>query len=171
MNWEAITAIGQALGAIGVIASLLYLTTQVRQNNRASAVAAKLASTQLLSDFVDSLIADPELMQLWLSGRNDFDSLNDGEHSRFVNVCLKAFWFFSAARFQLQAGTLSEEDWTEFHTVIVFWLGGKGIQTWWRKMGSTYFGKDFVLFINREIAALDLTAQHVAATDVASRRG
>ena len=50
VNWEAVAAIGQMLGALGVVASLLYLATQVRQNNRASAVAAKLASTQLLSN-------------------------------------------------------------------------------------------------------------------------
>ena len=37
MSWEAIAAIASATG---VIASLLYLATQVRQNNRASAVAA-----------------------------------------------------------------------------------------------------------------------------------
>ena len=32
MNWDAIGAIAELLGAIGVIASLIYLATQVRQN-------------------------------------------------------------------------------------------------------------------------------------------
>jgi hypothetical protein len=35
MNWEAIGAIGEVLGAIGVICTLLYLTVQIRQNTRA----------------------------------------------------------------------------------------------------------------------------------------
>jgi hypothetical protein len=103
-----------------VITSLLYLATQVRQNNRASAVAAKLASTQLLSEFVDSLIADPELMDLWLRGRKNLESLNDIKHFRFMNMCLEAFWFFSAAQFQFRIGTLHEEDWAEFYAVIRF---------------------------------------------------
>ena len=34
MNWEAIGAVGEVLGAIAVIITLLYLTTQVRQNTR-----------------------------------------------------------------------------------------------------------------------------------------
>ncbi|MHB1201107.1 MAG: hypothetical protein ACYCZ6_16440 [Polaromonas sp.] len=152
MRWEVIAAIGQVLGAFGVIASLLYLATQVRQNNRASAVAAKLASTQLLSEFVDSLITDPELMDLWLRGRKNLASLNDIEHFRFANMCLKAFWFFSAAQFQLRIGTLREEDWVEFHAVIRFWLEGEGVQAWWSKTGKTRFGKSFVLFIDGEIA-------------------
>ena len=35
MNWESIGAIGEVLGAIGVIATLLYLSVQIRQNTRA----------------------------------------------------------------------------------------------------------------------------------------
>jgi hypothetical protein len=30
MNWEMITAVGQMLGAIGVIISLVYLAIQIR---------------------------------------------------------------------------------------------------------------------------------------------
>ena len=161
MNWEAISAIGQVLGALGVIASLIYLGTQVRQNNRASAVAAKLASTQLLSEFVDSLITDPELMDLWLRGRKNLESLNTIEHFRFVNMCLKAFWFFSAAQFQLRMGSLHEDDWAEFHAVIRFWLEGEGVQTWWKKTGRTRFGESFVHFIDLELAGLPKAAQAI----------
>lgn len=35
MNWDALGAIGEMLGAIGVIATLLYLSVQIRQNTRA----------------------------------------------------------------------------------------------------------------------------------------
>lgn len=34
MNWEAIAAIGEAVGAAGVIASLVYLAVQIRQNSQ-----------------------------------------------------------------------------------------------------------------------------------------
>ena len=43
MNWDAIGAIAELVGAVGVVASLLYVATQVRTSNRASAVQAKLA--------------------------------------------------------------------------------------------------------------------------------
>jgi len=32
MNWDAVGAIAELLGAIGVIASLVYLATQIRQS-------------------------------------------------------------------------------------------------------------------------------------------
>jgi hypothetical protein len=34
VNWDAIAAIGEILGAIGVIVSVVYLATQIRQNSR-----------------------------------------------------------------------------------------------------------------------------------------
>jgi len=32
MNWQAIGALGQVLGAVAVIATLLYIAREVRQN-------------------------------------------------------------------------------------------------------------------------------------------
>ena len=54
MNWEAVGALAEGLGAIGVIVSLLYLASQVRTNTRASRVEAKLTATRaLLAGLVD----------------------------------------------------------------------------------------------------------------------
>ena len=35
MNWDAIGAVAELLGAIGVIASLIYVATQIRRNTSA----------------------------------------------------------------------------------------------------------------------------------------
>jgi len=46
VNWEAISAIGQIVGAIAVVVSLIYLAREVRS----SAHAAQLASRHSLAD-------------------------------------------------------------------------------------------------------------------------
>ena len=46
VNWEAIGAIGEVAGAIGVIATLLYLAVQIRQNTRAMTGATQDAITE-----------------------------------------------------------------------------------------------------------------------------
>ena len=43
MNWEAAGAIGEIVGAIGVLATLIYLAAQIRDNTR-SLQAASLQS-------------------------------------------------------------------------------------------------------------------------------
>ena len=40
MNWEMISAVGQVLGAIGVIISIVYLAAQIRNQNKESQRAA-----------------------------------------------------------------------------------------------------------------------------------
>lgn len=78
MNWDAVGAVAEALGAAGVIASLLYVASQVRASNRASAVEAKLQSTRFLAELIDSLIQNPELNDLYLRGIADLESLSIG---------------------------------------------------------------------------------------------
>ena len=91
MNWEALGAVAELVGAVGVVASLLYLAAQVRTSNRASAVQAKLQSTRMLNDFMDLLIKHPEHNQLLIQGRKSLDSLSPDDYLRFSNMSLKAF--------------------------------------------------------------------------------
>ena len=50
MNWEMISAIGQMLGAIGVIISIVYLAAQIRNQNKESQRAAMNVLTTHWSD-------------------------------------------------------------------------------------------------------------------------
>jgi len=44
MNWEALGAIGEIVGAVAVVVTLVYLAVQIRQNTR----SAKVCSNQLI---------------------------------------------------------------------------------------------------------------------------
>ena len=155
MNWDAIGAVAEALGAAGVIASLLYLAIQVRASTRASAVEAKLQSTRLLGETMDVVIQSPELADIFGRGLADLKSLSKEEYYRFSNLCLKAFWSFSAAYFQFSTGTLAESDWQEQKLALHYWLRGPGCRSWWAKFGRASFGPAFQDFIEVEIATLD----------------
>ena len=155
MNWDAIGAIAELVGAVGVVASLLYVATQVRHGTRASAAEAKLETARLLHTFIDSLIDKPELNDLFLRGIADLDSLSRDEYLRFSNLSLKAFWFFSAGHFQFRTGTLSENDFHEIRAVLRYWLRGPGCRAWWDKIGRESMAPDFRDFVDAEIAAME----------------
>lgn len=155
MNWDAIGAIAELVGALGVIASVLYLAGQVRASTRASAVEAKLESTDLLNKFIDKLIDSPELNDIYMRGIIDIEALTKEEYLRFSNMSLKAFWFFSAAHFQFKTGTISEDDFYEHRTVMRYWLRGMGCRAWWEKFGRLSVSPSFREFIEGEIRELD----------------
>jgi hypothetical protein len=162
MNWDAIAAVAELVGALGVIASVLYLAGQVRASNRASAVEAKLESTGLLNKFIDLLIERPELNDLFMRGIGDLGSLTKDEYLRFSNMALKAFWFFSAGYFQFRSKTLSEDDFYEIRAVMRYWLRGQGCRDWWEKLGRGSMSPTFREFIDAEIREVDAARRQPA---------
>ena len=55
MNWDAIGAIAELLGAIGVIASLIYLATQIRQSREQMSQNTKALRAGAYQQFCASL--------------------------------------------------------------------------------------------------------------------
>ena len=55
MNWEAIGAIGEVLGALGVVLTLAYLAVQIRQNTRSMEEGRRLALAQTYQMRADGL--------------------------------------------------------------------------------------------------------------------
>ena len=81
MNWEAIGAIAELLGAIGVIASLIYLATQIRQNSRQLMGASLIAVHEYQRSLTEELNSNPELFRMVIRGNNDFDALSSEEQA------------------------------------------------------------------------------------------
>ena len=74
MNWEAISAIGQIVGALAVVVSLIYLATEIRSNAR-SARQLSLESVNRWAGPIGIRI----YAELWIRGLNDFESLESGD--------------------------------------------------------------------------------------------
>jgi len=64
VNWEAISAIGQMVGAIGVIISLIYLTREIRKNAR----SARRASVDAMNRWLGQLAQHQHLSALFDRG-------------------------------------------------------------------------------------------------------
>ena len=155
MTLESVYYISQVFSSLALVVSLIYLGKQISHSARASAVEAKLATTAMLSEIADMLIADHELDNLLMRAMASADGLTKQEYHRFSNLCLKALWFCSAAHFQLRAGTLTEEDWFELKAILDFWLAGAGFRNWWRRSGRARFTGKFAEFVDAEIVRIE----------------
>jgi hypothetical protein len=83
VNWEAISAIGQLVGALAVVISLIYLATEVRSNVRATQQAAMRATLDSFNRLGQQLTQDPGLGGLYYRGLQDFESLEGVDRTRF----------------------------------------------------------------------------------------
>jgi hypothetical protein len=55
MNWEAIGAVAEALGALAVVVTLIYLSTQIRQNSRVISLNETSFALQNVRERIGSL--------------------------------------------------------------------------------------------------------------------
>lgn len=75
MNWDAIGAVGEIVGALAVVISVFYLAAQVRkQTAEARLAATRDLSTQYLAG-LRLIASDEELSRIYLSGVQDYESL------------------------------------------------------------------------------------------------
>ncbi len=88
MNWDAIGAIGEVVGGVAVIATLLYLAAQIRQNAQSVRNAASLSVNEGLAEINRRVSNDPEFADLWLRGLKDYRGLADVERMRFASYAL-----------------------------------------------------------------------------------
>jgi len=61
MNWEAVSAIGEALGAIAVLATLIYLSLQIRQNSQLARMQMNINGLDAFSRYRQLSNSNPEV--------------------------------------------------------------------------------------------------------------
>ena len=66
MNWEAIGATGEILGALAVVATLVYLATQVRYAKTAATDANRLARTTGVREMMIEFSKNDDLRRTWV---------------------------------------------------------------------------------------------------------
>jgi hypothetical protein len=128
MSIAELGALGEFVGAIGVIGTLAYLAVQIRQNTRSVQASA-------FHDFLDNwrrtairdTLNDPELNDLHIRGMADFDDLDDREKARWHLYIIQ---FTSQAQIAMELydrGFLPESEcnlWVDFVTSVLRTPGG-----------------------------------------------
>ena len=61
MNWDALGAIGEIVGAVSVLATLIYLASQIRQTNEISRFGTTKDIMVKFDHLNEQLIAEPQL--------------------------------------------------------------------------------------------------------------
>jgi hypothetical protein len=104
MNWEAIGAIGETLGGIGVIVTLIYLALQIRQNTKVS----RAASAQQMTDKWVTINLQVSLMPggMTLSGISSLSDLPEEHAGQVLALWRAIFHQWSNNHYQYTQGVL-----------------------------------------------------------------
>ena len=130
MDWNAIGAVAEMLGASGVIISLVYLANQLRaagqlgQQEAARSVLAKLNAT------MDYLSSSHDKADMWVRGSSGLENLGDeAEVVQFSAFLTTFFRTYEELYLYQRAGV--KWDWGGFEAQVRATLEAPGVREWW----------------------------------------
>jgi hypothetical protein len=83
MNWDAIGAVGEIVGAVAVVISLIYLAAQIRNQNRESRLTRMHEMSHGFREATSKLL-DAEVTDIFVKAIGSFESLTDGERLNLI---------------------------------------------------------------------------------------
>ena len=133
-------AIGEIIGAIATIATLIYLATQIRQNTRALQATSMDSTTKMANEIRANLFADPEVARIYYGGLRDVSSLSDVDRERFRLIMTNALWALWNTYSQSQLG--GRQSWSSQKNIARRFLSLPGGIWFWEEYRDE-FDPDF----------------------------
>jgi len=89
MNWEALGAIGEIVGALAVVATLIYLAVQIRVANKQAELESLRHTWDSLNQFCDALTTSKETASIVNRGRVSLEHLDADEALMFEHLHIR----------------------------------------------------------------------------------
>jgi hypothetical protein len=133
MDWsiQDLGAVGEFLGAIAVVVTLVYLSVQVRQNTGATRVASHHAITDSLNLGNLAMAQNAELAQIWLKGCADRRSLDETDRHRLDMLLLSYFHVFDSLFYSARTGMGEESLLLAEEKSFSHLMNLPGVYDWW----------------------------------------
>ena len=131
MNWDSVDAVAELVGATGVIASLFYLGTQIRQNTRSVRSSSYHAVVTNLSGLSGTIGRDEAMTDVLFRGASDFDALSDTEQYQFSLTMISLFRSYEDIFYQYRQEMIDESVWTGWSHSMRRQFWRPGTQVWW----------------------------------------
>ena len=154
-NREAIGAIGEILGALAVVASLVYVANQTKANSKALRSNASAQQTGTFIEIVKTGFENPEIAEFMTKLRNtaSLAELTDVEMTRasaYFVISLKAL---ENNFIEWRSGNLPEAEWQAVDSSVSgFFLQIPVIEEIWTGAGGSGFTQEFREYVTKKLS-------------------
>ncbi len=152
MTLDDLGNIGEFVGAVGVVVSLIYLAAQIRRNTSSVRASTFQEAVRDIATLSDLLATDAELSRIWSSGLQDLDALKPDERVRFAAYMLGMFRRLENVVYQTQHGALDPAYWEGQLSSLRGTLSQPGVAAWWAR-AQGLFSPDFREYVERELTS------------------
>ena len=136
MDWEAIGAIGELIGAIAVLVSLVYLALQVKANTASSTIASRQSVSREFRDWVKTfLTTNPEHFAI---GMTSYPDMPYRERADFCHQLHDLILFYQSAQAMHEAGVLPDDAHQPYVDWVAAVLQTPGGAAFWQEWRPSY---------------------------------
>ena len=137
MNWEALVAIGELVGAFAVVVTLLYLAVNVRQNYKSISISALRDSTAQWHQWSDMLASSSDLADIVARGNRELASLSESETLRY-GAYVQSFFDSAESYRTLVIDHKLDKDLAVLMSIVSRRVTIPGFATWWEQNTADY---------------------------------
>jgi hypothetical protein len=146
VNWDAIGAIGEIIGAGAVVASLAYLAVQIGNQNRESRMSSM---HDIAVGYRDGLagMAEGEIADVLAKAVDDFESLTQPEMIRLIAAASRTYRIWEEAYLLYESGYLEKRTW---ETMLRQFNGYNSVRPFYEvwAIRKQYFDDEFRAFVD-----------------------
>lgn len=137
MNWSAIGATGEIVGAIAVVITLIYLSRQIRENSRALHVAALRDTTAQWNQWSELVAMSADLADIVARGNRCYRDLSEQEALRYGAYAQTFFDNLESSR-QLILEHGVDKNLDVIEAIARRRLASRGMAQWWQQNTGDY---------------------------------
>jgi hypothetical protein len=135
MNWEAIGAIGELIGATAVVVTLLYVVKQIKQNTESTkAVGLQTWQSDSTAHWL-SIATNPDLSRAGATLQYDSKNLSDDNFLQVGCWLLNNFRQYQTTFIMHERGVIDDELFAVEMRMAARNLQVPGIRQWWDAAG------------------------------------
>jgi len=151
-------AVGEMVGAIGVIVTLLYLATQIRQSTRQMRSEGHQGITDSYSVTLGQLLADDTLFETIVRGCQNWESITAFQQSQCHIFFHQHLMHFRVA-FQLHdKGAIDDDVYRSIEDMHIRFMANPGNRIWWEMVGQSVVEEKLARMINQKLAGIEGTS-------------
>ena len=154
MNWDAIGASAELVGALATVATLAYLALQIRQNTKVVQLSTATARAEQRTQQSAFVSQTPEINRIFWAGLDEPESLSQADYRYFESIFSTYLNAFVASFDLNRENALSPVEWEGQMAAIRWTITKPGFRRYWATWRSQY-AKDFAAFVDGLVSKLE----------------
>jgi hypothetical protein len=146
MNWDAVSAIAESIGVVGVVVSLIYLAIQLKESTNVARSQSRQSISEFIQKFAEIRITHADRMAKLQSSTD----LTDADREFLTWIHCQVLLLGEMYHYQFHLGLMPESHWRPFVKFFKGYSTTLGFRDAWQVFEEN-FAEEFRDWVQKEI--------------------